>query len=362
MCHGSDASVLWRCWWIIKALRAHGYTADWRYFERFNAECKPLLYSGKYNMVVTPRYALKEQWMMDRWIHLVRDAGLVWVYESDDDLFSPEVVPLQAEFFFSLWPDAEHAGVEYELEWERQQRIGILGQVDAIIVSTAPLAAVVRQHTSQPVHVLPNAIDSGWFATRMRRRSRWIPPLTVGWSGGWRGIEDVQPVASAWSAIAERHPDVRFVVYGWDAPIFKSVISPDRLTVIPWGSLSKYPAGLRNIDIACCSVAATDWNRCKSPIKWYEATLAGSACVVSDAVYGEVVLDGVTGLVAQTPADWEYQIVQLIEHANLRRALNVQAREAINWQHDLQRHWSDWADTFQTILATRMVHEWVATP
>src|SRR5260370_42014291 len=89
--HGFDACLLYRCWFIVKALRANGYVADWRYFERFNEECKPLLFSGKYNIVVTPRYSLKETWMTDRWTQLVRDAGLLWCYEADDDLFSPEV-------------------------------------------------------------------------------------------------------------------------------------------------------------------------------------------------------------------------------------------------------------------------------
>lgn len=351
--HGFDACLLWRCWFVVKALRAAGYVAEWRYFERFNAECKPLLYSGRFNVIITPRYCLRETWMTERWAYLIKDAGLAWCYEADDDLFSREVLKRQADFFFTLWPDAEHAGVEWQLEWELNERIRILSMVDGAIVSSEPLAHVVRQHTDATVTVVPNGIDLDWFKNRMQRKQRWISPLTIGWSGGWRIPQDIEPVAEAWERLAVRYPDIKFVVYGWEAPLFKSLISQGRLTVIPWGPIGKYPAGLRNIDIACCSVSDNEWNLRKTPIKWMEATVAGAACVVSRALYDPFVTAELNALVATTTDEWEYQLSRLVESASLRRMINMQARATVGWRHQIERTLPLWVDAWSDMLVRK---------
>ena len=39
-------------------------------------------------------------------------------------------------------------------------------------------------------------------------------------------------------------------------------------------------------------------------IKWYEATYAGAACVVSPTLYGPAVTDGDNALLAETTDEW----------------------------------------------------------
>jgi glycosyltransferase involved in cell wall biosynthesis len=350
--NGFDACLLWRTWWIVKALRAKGYTADWRYFKRFNDQLKPAIQSGKYNIVVTPRYSLKEEWMTDYFDRLVHSSGMKWVFETDDDLFSDEVLRRQTEFFFALLPGAERAGVKWELEWERNERIRSLSLIDGIITTTSALANVISSYTTKPIYVAPNGMDIEWFKARMAERPRWIEPLTIGWSGGWRGIEDVAPVAAAWATVARERPAVRFVTYSDDfmAAEFAKVLPQGRLTPIPWSKLTKYPSGLKNIDIACCSVAPSEWNACKTPIKWMEASIAGSACVVSASLYGDAVIDGTNALVATTPDEWAAQIIRLVDDPVLRKSQTFYARQTVLWKHSVHRTVEKWEEAFYSIL------------
>lgn len=291
--------------------------------------------------------------MNDAWLAAMQRFDGVWCYESDDDVFTDRVIPRQQAFFEIAYPKADKAGIAFELEWERSERNRLLQYVDAVTVSTEPLAEVVRDFTEAPIHVVPNGIDLEWFASRMARKQRWIEPLTVGWAGGWRGIEDLEPIARAWAALAKRHPDLRFVLFGYVPELFKRLIPLKQLHLIMWGPLSQYPAGVQNIDIMCCAVANDPWNAAKSPIKWFEATAAGATCVVSDFLYGPYVQDGVTGLVAHSDDEWEPLLESLIADARARRALRLQAMTAVQWKHTIQKTLPAWIEAWSAMLARK---------
>jgi glycosyltransferase involved in cell wall biosynthesis len=114
--------------------------------------------------------------------------------------------------------------------------------------------------------------------------------------------------------------------------------------------LTKYPSGLKNIDIACCSVAPSEWNACKTPIKWMEASIAGSACVVSASLYGDAVIDGTNALVATTPDEWAAQIIRLVDDPVLRKSQTFYARQTVLWKHSVHRTVEKWEEAFYSIL------------
>src|SRR6185437_6812883 len=183
-------------------------------------------------------------------------------------------------------------------------------------------------HTDVPVHVAPNAINIPWYEDRLvLELDRRAPTetLTIGWGGGWRPGDDTELFSRVWLRLAERFPDIKFVLVGWAPPEIKEVISPSRLVEYEWQDIDAYPYFLRNIDIACCVVADNVFNRGKTPIKWFESTLAGSACVGSHMLYGSVITDGHDGLLATTEQEWETQLARLIESPDLRQHLHANA-------------------------------------
>lgn len=357
---GRTGSYLWRTVWPAEALRRQGYVADCEWFDDYQEKVVPRLLSGAYNVVITPRVCWLEDWMGASWHYAINKAALAWVYEIDDDLFS---APIEDRFFRyseanNIAPDMEPVERSIRLHAiarrERRVRSKLVGESDAVSVSNPLLASIVRQLTDAPVHIIPNAIDADWFIRQSRLdEPRDVPSLTIGWAGGWRLGDDTHVFTEVWPRIARRFPEVNFVLIGWSPPEVVAALPADRLHTFKWQDLDDYPSTMRNIDIACCCVADNEFNRSKTPIKWFESTLAGSVVVGSHALYGDVIQDGYNGLLATTSEQWEHQLVRLIESATLRNRLSANATRSVTEQHVIDRVWPAWLEVCQSALARR---------
>jgi hypothetical protein len=97
-------------------------------------------------------------------------------------------------------------------------------------------------------------------------------------------------------------------------------------------------------------LAPTRWNSCKSPNKWFEASLAGSASVVSPTVYGDYVTDGLDALVAVETDDWIDALSLLIEDTGRRTLIAAAALNTVEGCYDLAHHWPEWLVAWSQIL------------
>lgn len=340
----ADICNMWRTWWPSGYLGTKGFIADWCRYDEFEQKV-PLIAAGRYNLIVTPRIAFTTGDVYQQWHAPVRTHDLAWVFDCDDDLFSPEFVDLQVSLSV--------LGIERdEAERQRQQRIHLIQKADGITVASPRLASVTRTFTGQTVRVQRNLINVEAFRYAMQTKERIVPPLTIGWSGTFRYDADLALVAQAWTAIAAKFPDVLFVVQGFESPALCAAVPAERLRVLPGVSPGDYPSILRNIDIFCCAVEDTVWNANKTPIKWMEATLAGAACVVSKALYGPFV-SAATGLVASTTQEWIDALARLVERPSLRARFQAEAELVIVREHGLDAHWDEWVLTWSAILAER---------
>lgn len=345
-----SASWAWRVEWPCKAMRDHGFIADWVMTNEV-AGAVFALQAGRYNLVVAPRLHWATRESGQAWVDSVRDYGCGWAYEIDDDGWSPEIVQRQARLFEQEWFKGE-----YQLELERQERIAIINQADGVIVTTPALGEVARRFTQQPVWVIPNMLDVDWFLGRLSDTKRIIPPLTIGWSGGVRDEADLDVVAEAWTRVARRYPEVKFVVHGITPKILANAVPGGQLVLMAWTALPDYPRSLVNIDIACCAVQdGPVFNAGKSPIKWMECSIAGAACVVSRPIYAEVVTHEHDGLICETVDEWEAALCRLVEDEEYRRAIADQAMRVVLERHALNKCWPAWIESLAGILADSRV-------
>lgn len=340
---------LWRAWWPNGYLSLKGFIADFCGHDEFDDK-RALIANGRYNIVITPRIAFSSEAGFTQWRDVMREHDITWLVDSDDDLWSPEFTDRQIQVFAGM-TGVKATREQHEIE--RLQRIYVLQRVDAVTVTTPYLAETAKRFTQRPVHVLPNLINVTAFEAGLIGSRREIPPLTVGWSGTRRQEDDLETVAAAWRLVAERYPQVQFVVQGYQSAALCQAVPPDRIFVLRGVSTAEYPAMLRNIDIACCAVSDDPWNLNKSGVKFMEASLAGSACVVSKALYGDYVTTGRTGFVAQSPVEWAEAIGMLIEDERLRRRMQRAAREEVIADHSLESKWPELVLTWSKILDER---------
>lgn len=333
---------LWRVWQPTRTLRLHGYPCDWAFVRDPNFVDVPI---GAYQAVVLCRLAW--HWFerpgakatLRRW----RDAGIKIFFEADDDLFTPFVTEQQLN---RVDPTKSRA----ELEADREASQWVLRLCDGVTVSTQYLGSTVRRFTAAPVEVVPNAIDAGWFSQQQAGVQRTHPGLTIGWAGGNRPDADLEEMAVAWGRIARRYPDVTFAVMGHDPPVVRREVPPERLVRVPWLHPEDYPKGLVGIDIGCCPLQETPFNRSKSPIKAWEYALSGAAVVASPTVYGKVIGDGENGLLASDAADWEAHLAFLVQHADAREALSEALKADVLARWSLRKNYWRWPAAWHRLM------------
>ena len=336
-----NATARYRATWPCERIRRAGHTAllvTYRDLRKHAAD----LDAGKYDVLVTNSMTHAEAEMAEAMIGAFKDLGLRFVYDLDDDVVSDESVARMRRLLGDTEP------------WEtlRDNRLLFLAAADLVTVSRPLIGQLVRPHTRAPIRLVENAIDATAFGLALAGGPRrlTVPPV-IGWAGARRESDDLESVAAAWRIVAEREPDVRFAIQGLaaDNPLAAAVPS-ERLYGFPWVPLRQYGGHLRNIDIACCSIADTTFGRCKSPIKWFEMALAGIPCVVSETVYGEYVRDGVDALVARDPEGWADALLALLRGETLWRRVRIAARARVLAEHELSRRWTDWWDAWCAAL------------
>jgi glycosyltransferase involved in cell wall biosynthesis len=281
--------------------------------------------------------------LAEGWFAHVRRAGKIVVYDADDDVFTRAETERRVEL---NWSEGKTPA---QLDAERFERIWTLQQCDGVTVSTQRLATIVRGLTDRPVIVVPNAIDLPWFRAIVGATRRQIPGTTIGWAGGKRHDRDVEVMAQAWGRIAARYPAVTFVVQGHVAPVILEHVPVERLVILPWMPLQEYPRGLAQIDIGCCAVAETPFNRAKSNIKAMEYAAAGAAVVASPTLYSGLVDDARNGYIATTADQWYTALAAFVESESLRKIMARRLLKDVQKRHTLAVNLHRWPAAWSEI-------------
>jgi len=333
---GSDGSSLWRVWQPTAELQRQGYPVH--HCSKDYEDIAGLVALGRYDAIVLsrttwPAFAID---LARQFIAMLHGLGCAVWFECDDDLF------LHLE---------DHMMDAVKLK-QGKEAIHTVMLCDGIIVSTSRLKTVVGLATKGeiPVAVCPNLLDWDWWRMIQKQAQRIIPPVTIGWAGANRLDADLVAMAEGWRRVAERHPNVRFVVQGHCAQVVHDAVPSDRLRFLPWIELAKYPAGLVNIDIGCCSVADTPFNACKSVIKALEYGASGAAVVATSALYHSVIRHNDTGLIANTADEWAEGLSRLVEDRQYAGVLARRLRRVVVEQHNLQVSAHRWVDAFAWLL------------
>lgn len=261
----------------------------------------------QWDVVVLPRLGLLEMDKIEVFFADLHGRGKVVVYETDDDLTRiPDWNPSKM--------DEEHVRGIVEM----------MRRCDLVTVSTHHLASQLRQYNPKIV-VLPNCVDPDVWSFP-REGVRKVEGLTVGVHGGNSHLKDWEILAEVWPVLAQRYPEVKFVVAGYHPPYFDELGLGERLVKIGWVPLGSHPAVVYQIDIGCCPLNNDVFSRSKSPVKWMESAMVGAPCVVSPTVYGNYVQHGATGFVARTKQEWIRYLERLIQKPRLRQEIGRAAR------------------------------------
>ena len=239
-----------------------------------------------------------------------------------------------------LWVDEEtvYNDTLFDIQrnlYDMKIRHEIIRTADAATVSTRALATYFRDVIGQKnVHVFPNTIVPEHYEQyEVKRRAEDDGIVRILWQGSVSHYVDWYPLKDALAAICEKYRGkVKFVIFGHIFPWVHSAIPADMIEHHPWCLYEAYKLkrGLLNCDINLCPLADDVFNRCKSAIKWYEASILlhpEATLAQSTEPYHEIE-EGVTGLLFKNDEEFVQKLSALIENPDLRARL---ARNAKAW-------------------------------
>lgn len=231
----------------------------------------------------------------------------------------------------------------------------VLKEADLIVVSTAALKETLNRYTSRPIAIQPNLIDWGLFSAQPRKPSGQFNFLISGTPthhGDWAIIED--PLAEI---LVNYKNDVNAVFFG---------ALPKRFTGHPAVKLlqfeadyKSYASRIRDLDIhaALVPLEDTEFNRCKSDIKWLEYSAAGIAGIFSNTTpYNLTIRNRETGLLVKNTAEaWFHGIEHLLTNPEAAGVMIAAAQREVREHRSIEAMSGAYAAVFSDLLGTKHV-------
>jgi glycosyltransferase involved in cell wall biosynthesis len=227
-----------------------------------------------------------------------------------------------------------------------------------VTVPSEMLAKYYRDvHKCPRVYVFPNTVveDDYWFPNLAKRDDGKVRIL---WQGGQSHMGDWWPLRDALREVAAKYPQAVFVIWGTQYPWIHNVVPEAQIEYHEWLEYSAYKIKRHGLDcdINLAPLTNNVFNRCKSAIKWYEASIGPrpEATLASGiAPYVPEIKDGETGLIYRTPEEFAQKLGTLIENAELRRKLAENARTWVRANRTPEATIPGLYDFYQELRAVR---------
>ena len=298
-----------------------------------------------------------------------RDGEWKWppsiVIETDDNLFN--VSPLNQAFKSlgirdmngELIPLGHHIGVlrdgEPKILWadgqngfslaKNRQTIAsyrkLLEMADQVQCSTQHVAdAVAREVTPRRLRVFPNLVRFDHYPqVSIANRPNQVNIL---WQGGIAHYEDWYPLREALGSITRRYPQVHWHIWGAQYPWVNELMPSHRYTFHDWCPYQEYKLRLCMVghDISLAPLTDNVFNRCRSAIKFYEASVLkkpAATLAQNTGPYRDEVIDGETALLFNDAVEFEEKLARLIEDATYRKTLAANAKQWVSENRDAMK-------------------------
>ncbi len=191
--------------------------------------------------------------------------------------------------------------------------------VHAVQTSTEPLADVLRQDNPE-VAVFPNA------ASAIPPARNFLDPARMTmFFGGLNREQDWPPYIAALNAVAGFMGDrLHFEIVN-DRALFEALQTPHK-RFTPLCDYATYRDLLSRSEISFMPLGDTAFNRCKSDLKFIEASAHRVASLASTIVYGGSIEDGRTGFLFDDASALQQRLARMVAQPDLTREMADKAR------------------------------------
>lgn len=218
--------------------------------------------------------------------------------------------------------------------------------VHAVQTTTPALAAVLGRENPE-VAVFPNAIARLPDAQNFAHEDRITLFFgSINREAEWPDYVDVLNAVSA-----ELGDRLHFEIIN-DEGLFDALATPHK-NFTPLCDYETYNAILARCEICFMPLSDTPFNRCKSDLKFLEASALRVASLASPTVYGDVIEDGRTGVVFRDKLDLHRRLLTMIAQPDATRRLAEAARDHVQRHRMLASQVADRMAWYKSLWARR---------
>ncbi len=226
----------------------------------------------------------------------------------------------------------------------------ILKEADIVIVSTPQLKKTLSKYTARPIHVKQNIIDFNLFTFPPKLRTNQFNFLVSGTPShqrDWAIIEE--PIEEILKIYGEK---IKFMYFG-DTP--KKFIDHPSVNIINYQPNYKlYAEQLKelNVHAALIPLIDTNYNQCKSNIKWLEYSAAGIPGAYSDITpYNSCISHEKNGLLVKNDStSWFNAMNQLIVDTEKTANLIKNAQREVRAQYSIESSLTEYTATVNSLF------------
>lgn len=293
-----------------------------------------------------------------------KSLGKKVVIDWDDNIF--QVSPLSPHYrdfgtepykhpykdgHLDVWQDGKN--IDFAKNKAHLERAKVaLREADMVTTTTEVLAKVFREFNPN-VRVLPNCIDF-----EIWKKLPLVPHqgIRVGWAGGYSHFEDWKILAHILPEFMRVNPSVILVILGQKFEGTLVGVDPARIEYRGWCPTPAYPyvSAALDLDFAVIPLEDSDFNNCKSAIKWCEmAALSVPAVTSFVEPYAELmdlVPENGMFVEANSLQGWLIAMNKMAQDHDTRRIMGYNARRTVEDHYDVEKRFPLWPEAYKSLL------------
>ena len=245
-------------------------------------------------------------------------------------------------------------------EWITHYSLRMMQMANAVTVTNENLRQVYLKWNKN-IHIIPNYIDTDRWEGVVKAKSE-TGRIRVGWFGGASHYDDLMVIKDVIPAILDKYENVEFYWCGaypdfWQKDHEAKRWGEGRFVILPWLKIvhewEKHFASF-GFDIALAPLIDSQFNRCKSNIKWMESAMLKIPVVASPVDPYMCINHKQDGFLAGKYIEWIKHISNLIESKDLREETGNRAYERVLAEYNLKDHVHKQAGLYERV---RQEHE-----
>lgn len=271
---------------------------------------------------------------------VVNKDAIALLYEYQQE--KKKKIVVDCDDYFQLNDDSPFQ-IEHEISDASEVIKRTMEVADLITVSTNRLAYHARE-LNKNVAVLPNYMDmERWDLPKVHNTS---DTIRIGWAGSMTHLNDLKSIAKPLKRICAEFPQVRLIFIGEQR--ISSELEGCPVECMLGVPFDVWPARLNGLqlDIGLAPLLPTEFNKCKTNIKYLEYAVAEVPGVYSPTVYEHKGFDPKFGLVADTEEQWYNSIKHLIMYPQRRKEIADGSYSLVKRRYDLEKNVYKWIETY----------------